>query len=127
MQDRLRRPITRRKLLQFAGAGAAGLGLTSLSGGLLGCGGGGKESGGSGSGSGGVYFPPPEAEGGWRIGDPNALGVNEVLLEEALHFHDENHVTTSYGGALVVIYKGHIICESYTTGAEGGPQPWKPK
>jgi CubicO group peptidase (beta-lactamase class C family) len=70
------------------------------------------------------YFPPSEQDGGWRVGDPDALGVNERLLREAIGYHDQNHVTTTYGGALVVIYKGHIVGESYTTGEEGGPQPW---
>lgn len=70
------------------------------------------------------YFPLPEWEGGWRLGDPGDLGVHPALLGEALRYHDGNHVTTSYGGALLIIYKGHVIGESYTTGSEGGPQPW---
>ncbi len=70
------------------------------------------------------YYPPSELHGGWRIGDPATLGVNEALLREAIGYHDQNHVTASYGGALVIIHKGHIIVESYTTGEEGGPQPW---
>jgi len=72
----------------------------------------------------GEYFPPSEQDGGWRIGDPSALGVDEDRLREAVLYHDRNQVTTSYGGGLVIIYQGHIIGESYVTGAEGGPQPW---
>lgn len=36
-------------------------------------------------------------------------------------------MTTSHGGALVIVYKGHVIGESYVTGTEGGPQPWTPR
>ena len=32
-------------------------------------------------------------------------------------------MTTSHGGALVVVYQGHLISETYVTGS-GGPQPW---
>ena len=28
------------------------------------------------------------------------------------------------GGALLVIHRGHVIAESYTTGEEGGPRRW---
>ncbi len=70
------------------------------------------------------YFPPSEKNGGWRVGDPEELGVDKEKLDEALVYHDSNIVTTSYGGAIIVIYKGHIIGESYTTGTDGGPQPW---
>jgi CubicO group peptidase (beta-lactamase class C family) len=58
------------------------------------------------------------------VGDPDALGLKGNLIREAIGYHDENFVTTSYGGALVIIYRGHIVGESYTTGSEGGPQPW---
>ncbi len=70
------------------------------------------------------YFPPPEEEGGWRAGDPSSLGVDEDRLRAAMGYHDGNFMTTSYGGALIIIYRGHVIGESYTTGTEGGPQPW---
>lgn len=101
--------LTRRGLLKAAGAGIAGLGLSSLPTRLFGQ---------------DTYFPPSEAEGGWRLGRPSELGVDATKLRDAVRYHDENHVTTSYGGALVIIYKGHVIGESYTTGIEGGPQPW---
>ena len=117
--------ITRRALLKSAGAGAATLGLSSFPTRLLA------------EGWPGVfrdrpwdpgpqdrYFPPPEVEGGWRAGNPESLGVDATLLNDAIRYHDENHVTTSYGGALIIIYRGHVIAESYTTGVEGGPQPW---
>jgi len=70
------------------------------------------------------YFPPPELKGGWRIGDPQALGVDVDKLNTAIKYHDDEVFTRSLGGALVIIYKGHIIGESYVTGSEGGPQPW---
>jgi CubicO group peptidase (beta-lactamase class C family) len=70
------------------------------------------------------YFPPSEVDGGWRVGDPGSLGVDEARLNEAITFHDESRYTRSHGGALVIVYKGHVIGESYVTGAEGGPQPW---
>jgi len=70
------------------------------------------------------YYPPPEEDGGWRVGDPGALGVDAEKLADAMKFHNSAHYTRSHGGALVIIYKGHIIGESYVTGTEGGPQPW---
>jgi CubicO group peptidase (beta-lactamase class C family) len=73
------------------------------------------------------YFPPSEKDGGWRIGDPSSLGVDADKLSQAIKFHDtEETFTKKFGGAIVVIYKGHIIGESYVTGTEGGPQPWNP-
>ena len=73
---------------------------------------------------GGGYVPPPESEGGWRVGDPDQLGVNADRLRDAVGYHDTSPVTTSHGGALVIIYKGHLIHESYVTGTEGGPERW---
>ena len=108
--------ITRRDLLRAAGTGVAGLGLASMPGLTIGCS---REQTDQAE-----YFPPSEQGGGWRVGDPTTLGVDARLLSEAIGYHDQNHVTTSYGGALVVIHKGHVIGESYTTGEEGGPQPW---
>ncbi|TFH12588.1 class A beta-lactamase-related serine hydrolase, partial [Candidatus Bathyarchaeota archaeon] len=71
------------------------------------------------------YFPPPEKEGGWRVGDPNELGVNVELLNEAINYHADNENSTKkYGGALLIIYKGYIIGEIYTTGTIGGARPW---
>ena len=109
--------LSRRDLLKAAGTSVAGLGLASIPGLTVGC-------------SSrvqidqGEYFPPSELDGGWRVGDPTALGVDARLLSEAIAYHDSNHVTTSFGGALVVIHKGYVVGESYTTGEEGGPQPW---
>jgi CubicO group peptidase (beta-lactamase class C family) len=72
------------------------------------------------------YFPPPEQKGGWRVGDPEVLGVNVTQLNNAVDFHNNDEIfTKSYGGALIIIYKGQIIHESYVTGTKGGPQPWK--
>jgi CubicO group peptidase (beta-lactamase class C family) len=98
--------ISRRSLL------AAGLGLlpwstTSLAG---------SESDG--------YVPPAEDAGGWRVSEPGALGVDDVRLRDAFDFHDHAIQTTSFGGALVVIYKGHLVGESYQKGNEGGPKRW---
>lgn len=70
------------------------------------------------------YFPPSEQDGGWRVGDPNALRVDAGKLDDAIRYHDRSVLTTSHGGALVIVYRGHIIGETYTTGTEGGPQPW---
>ncbi|MEM7802584.1 MAG: serine hydrolase domain-containing protein, partial [Chloroflexota bacterium] len=71
------------------------------------------------------YFPPSEEEGGWRSTDPSTLGVDAAQLNHSVNLHDQDEIfTTSYGGALVIVYKGHIIGESYVTGVEGGPQPW---
>jgi len=70
------------------------------------------------------YFPPSEPDGGWRVGDPHALGVDAGKLDDAIRYHDRSVLTTSHGGALVIVYRGHIIGETYTTGTEGGPQPW---
>lgn len=98
---------TRRRFLKRTGVGAIGLGWL-----------------GSGYSTDDEYVPPPESEGGWRLGDSGALGLDAARLRDAIEFHDTAPQTTSYGGALVVVYKGHIVGESYTTGAEGGPQPW---
>jgi CubicO group peptidase (beta-lactamase class C family) len=117
MGYRARNQITRRDLIKAAGTGVAGLGLASMPGFAIGCSSGRQTDQDE-------YFPPSEQDGGWRIGDPTTLGVDARLLSEAIVYHDQNHVTTSYGGALVVIHKGHVIGESYTTGEEGGPQPW---
>ena len=71
------------------------------------------------------YFPVSEPDGGWRFGDPHALGVDVDLLNEAISYHENEEISTKrYGGALVIIYKGHIIAEIYTTGSMGGLQPW---
>jgi CubicO group peptidase (beta-lactamase class C family) len=70
------------------------------------------------------YFPPSEQGGGWRAGGPHALGVDAEKLDDAIRYHDNAVLTTSHGGALVIVHKGHIIGESYTTGTDGGPQPW---
>lgn len=69
------------------------------------------------------YVPPPESEGGWRRGDARTLGVDPDRLREAIRYHDDSPLTTSHGGAIVVIHRGYVIAESYVTGAQG-PQPW---
>ena len=49
-------------------------------------------------------------------------------MHDAIKYHDgEETFTKKYGGALVIVYKGYIIGESYVTGTEGGPQPWTPR
>ncbi len=110
--------ITRRRFLTEASAGAAGLGLLSWPNG--------SSSGGQtgGATSRDTYFPPAEGGGGWRVGEARALGVDADRLQEAIRYQDEAFVTRSRGGALVIIYRGHIIGESYVTGTEGGPQRW---
>ncbi len=72
------------------------------------------------------YYPPTEALGGWRTAPPETLGVDQEKLKKAIKFHELSPYTQSRGGALLVIYEGHIIAESYITGKEGGPQPWTP-
>ena len=70
-------------------------------------------------------FPLSEQNGGWHVEDPEALGVDADLLNKAISAHDQNDFfTEQHGGALVIIYKGHLIGESYVTGTGGGPQPW---
>lgn len=117
--------VSRRDLLKAAGAGVTGLGLTCLPSSLAGV----RAIATSPvEGYSAVrpqtYFPPPESDGGWRISDPTSVGVDSRLLNDAITYHDGNHVTTSYGGALVIVYRGNIIGESYVTGTDGGPQPW---
>lgn len=70
------------------------------------------------------YFPPSERDGGWRVGDPRALGVDADRLSDAVKYHDGSAFSGTYGGALVIVYRGHVISESYVTGAMGGPRPW---
>jgi CubicO group peptidase (beta-lactamase class C family) len=99
----LRHTLTRRQAIAGIGAAVTGLALPDWS---------------------DDYFPRPEAYGGWRRGEPRTLGMNADLLREAVKYHDESIVTTSHGGALLIIYKGYLVSESYITGTEGGPQPW---
>jgi CubicO group peptidase (beta-lactamase class C family) len=70
------------------------------------------------------YFPPPEKDGGWRTENPSNLGIDSKQLKLAINYHDHEDLTTSYGGSLIIVYKGHIIAETYVTGKSGGPQPW---
>ncbi len=70
------------------------------------------------------YFPPAERAGGWRKSDARSLGMNPDRLVQAVRYHDESPVTTSRGGALVVVHQGHVVAESYVTGAAGGPREW---
>lgn len=71
------------------------------------------------------YFPPPEKEEGWRNANPSNLGVDPKRLEQAIDYHNHENPTTSYGGSLIIVYKGHMIAETYVTGTLGGPKPWK--
>jgi CubicO group peptidase (beta-lactamase class C family) len=121
--------ITRRDLLKAAGAGVVGLAATgsgllaprSLVGAAAGTVNRHPHESGS---TQDTYFPPPEGEGGWRTADPDSLGIDPARLSEAVRYHDTNPITTSYGGALLIVYQGHAISETYTTGSDGGPQPW---
>jgi CubicO group peptidase (beta-lactamase class C family) len=105
--------VTRRRALGVLGGGLAGVAAHSL--GLVPAAGVAAQD--------DRYFPPPETAGGWRIGDARTLGINPDLLREAIRYHDESVLTTSHGGALIVIHRGHVVAERYTTGAQG-PQPW---
>jgi len=70
----------------------------------------------------GIYFPPPEDQGGWRKYDPESIPeINTEKLAAAISFHDQSPVSTSRGAALLIIHKGRLISESYVTGNEGGP------
>ncbi len=71
------------------------------------------------------YFPPSEQDGGWRVEKPQSLGVDADRLRASIEAHNSNATFTGNdGAALVIIYKGHIIGETYVTGANGGPHPW---
>lgn len=59
-----------------------------------------------------TYFSPSEQNGGWRIGDPRPLGVDVDQLTGAINYHDSGGFTKSYGGALVIVYKGHVIVKA---------------
>ncbi len=73
----------------------------------------------------GVYFPPPEDQGGWRSYDATSLSdIDASKLSKAIGFHDQSPVSTSRGAALVIIHKGKLIGESYVTGSQGGPANW---
>ncbi len=129
-----RRPMTRRRLLKTAGSavgvGAVGAGLGSWPAWpaeLLGGAATRHDPHQSDAPADDRYVPPPEQDGGWRTGDPRALGVDVDRLHEAIAFHGTHPVTTSHGGALVIVYRGHVIGESYVTGTAGGPQPWTPR
>lgn len=117
--------MSRRRLLTVAGTGAAGLGLLPWSAKLLGAVKNADRRPGEGeTTSQSMYVPPPEKDGGWRVTHPSEFGVDAALLRDAMNYHDRHIMTTSYGGAIVIVYKGHVIGESYVTGSEGGPQPW---
>ena len=63
------------------------------------------------------YFPPPEGEGGWRTERPVALGIDADRLLRAVDAHNTDAVLTGNdGGALLVVYRGHVVAESYVTG-----------
>ncbi len=106
------RSVTRREALAGIGAAAAGLAVADWSAVAIG-----QQA---------RYFPRPEAQGGWRTGDARTLGLNPDRLRDAVQYHDDSTATRSYGGALVIIYKGHLVSETYVTGTDGGPQPWTP-
>lgn len=124
------RLLTRRRLLTAAGVGAASVGVARLGFAsvpievLGGAGTTGLERGGQGASAGNAYFPPSEQDGGWRVAAPEDLGVDRDRLGEAITYHATSPVTTSHGGAIFIVYKGHVIAESYVTGTDGGPQPW---
>ena len=119
------RSMSRREAIKAAGIGAAGLGLAGVRTPLLGL----VHSDSSPADARSVSsqerpFPPPEQEGGWSVATPEDMGVRPDRFADATAYHDRHVMTTSYGGALAIVYKGYLIGESYTTGTEGGPQPW---
>ncbi len=120
--------VSRRDVLKAGGLSAVGIGLPCVTGASIDFDNGADQSalGVHDSVDTGTYYPPSEIEGGWRKAAPSDLGVSMAKLREAFRYHDSADVTTSYGGALVIIYKGHLIAESYTTGDLGGPENWTP-
>jgi hypothetical protein len=113
-----RNELSRRQFLIAANLGVAGLSLASYPLKTLG-------QSRSETNSDGVYFPPPENQGGWRSYDAKSLpDINTEKLAEAIRFHDQSPVSTSRGAALIIIHKGRLIGESYVTGKEGGPKNW---
>jgi CubicO group peptidase (beta-lactamase class C family) len=43
-----------------------------------------------------------------------------------MNYHDDSVLSRTRGGALVIVYNGYIVGESYVTGTAGGPRPWTP-
>ena len=125
MRNGTDKSISRREVVKAAGISAVSLGLSGVPAPLLG-----RVRSGRGlddaraAPSQDRSFPPPEQEGGWSVESPVEMGVHPARFADAMAYHDGHVMTTSYGGALVVVYKGRIIGESYTTGTEGGPRPW---
>lgn len=113
--------LSKRQFLVAASRSALGVGLAAMS--LSACG-----KGTSNNDKQGVYFPPPEDQGGWRKFDASGLSdIDADKLSEAIEYHDASPVSTSRGAALLIIHKGKLIAESYVTGSEGGPENWTAK
>ena len=49
-------------------------------------------------------FPAPEEDGGWAVASPGDMGAQPARFAEAMAYHDRHVMTTSYGGALAVVY-----------------------
>lgn len=110
--------LSRRQFLIKANQGVAGVGLASLPFSAFG-------QMDAETNVNGVYFPSPENQGGWRTYDASSLSdIDAPKLIDAIRFHDQSPVSTSRGGALLIIHKGRLIGESYVTGDEGGPANW---
>jgi CubicO group peptidase (beta-lactamase class C family) len=55
---------------------------------------------------GGDYFPPPDAQGGWRTG---AAGMDRARLDQAFEYASR----TSQHGGLLVVRHGYLVYERY--------------
>src|ERR1700736_4518915 len=67
-----------------------------------------------GFGESGVYYPPPDKDGGWRtLRDPGKVrdiaGMDLSRLDQAFEFEKE----TSQHGGLVVVRHGYLVYEKY--------------
>ncbi len=125
MSTPLDKSMSRRDAIKAAGIGAAALGLAGVPTPLLGEIPRGSDPRGTRS---TILqerlFPRADQDGGWSVATPDEVGADGVRLAAAVAYHDSHVMTTSYGGALAIVHKGRLIGESYTTGSEGGPQPW---
>src|SRR5580658_10500897 len=62
----------------------------------------------------GIYFPPPDKDGGWRtLSDPAKVraiaGMDLSRLDQAFEYEKE----TSQHGGLVVVRHGYLVYEKY--------------
>jgi CubicO group peptidase (beta-lactamase class C family) len=56
-----------------------------------------------------VYFPPPDAQGGWRTLESARVGMDKVRLDQAFQYVQ----TSSQHGGLLVVRHGYLVYERY--------------